>query len=264
MEARLEVVVAALQGQLGQNGIHPSPSRVYGIAWELVKAVAATERQCQLLRLLAFFETSQEHCTAGHVISAGALMCAGGMLSDEDVRRWERAMYLMLVAHPPFAKDVISAACYCVAQLAVCGGSVALVGTAGTSLQNSASTAILPEEVATELLAECADALVRAHQGEEEGAGGTKGETELTEKGPQQAAALRDALIGYALDALFFRRGAVELSSLLSRRVLIPLLLCGGHASLTSHHARIQSLLQSLAEETARQGRSGRFYRGSF
>ncbi|RNF25872.1 methyltransferase [Trypanosoma conorhini] len=248
MEAGLEAVVAALQGRIDPSRPSPHPSRAYGIAWELVQALAAAERRRQLLRLLTLFEQCQEDCTAGHVVSAGALVSAGGLVSDDDVRRWEGAMHSMLLAHPSFAKDVVSAVCFCVAQMAVRYGSVALVGAAGASLQNVAATARLPEEVATELLVECADALVKAHREEGEGAADAAEQEEL---GGNDG--LRDALIGYALDALSCRRWAVGLSSLLSRRVLIPLLLCGGHESLGSHHARVQALLRSLAAETARQ-----------
>ncbi|ESS64532.1 hypothetical protein TCDM_07364 [Trypanosoma cruzi Dm28c] len=256
MEAKLEAVVAALHGRFDKNGSFSHPSHAYGIAWELVNALAATERRCQLQRLLLLFEENRDDYTVGQIVSAGSLVRACGLLLEHEVWRWERAMHSILVSHPPFSRDVVSSVCFCVAQMAVCGDSVALIGVAGASLQNTASGESLPEEVASELLAECTDVLVRRHREEEEGKeeGDTNEGKDPRGKSSSRRAALRDALIGYALDALSCKRGAEALSSLLSCRVLIPLLLSGGHQSLESHHPRVQSLLQSISKETARQG----------
>ncbi|KEG10956.1 hypothetical protein DQ04_03111010 [Trypanosoma grayi] len=253
MRANLEDVVAALHRRFDERGAYAHPSHAYSVAQELTNALTTSECQCQLQRLLSLFECDKEECAVAHVVAAGALVCGGvgAALSEEEERRWELTTHAMLTAHPPFSTSVVAAVCYCVAQMAVKGRCAALVQAAGTALCGGiVSSTTITEEAAMELLAQCADTLVSDRQKEQEKEGGDA--ITLRDQIASETA-LKDMLVRCALDALSCARGDAMLTSFLSRRVLIPLLLSDGNASLSKYDSCIQSLLLSLTADKAKQ-----------
>ncbi|KAH9578778.1 tRNA/rRNA methyltransferase [Trypanosoma melophagium] len=258
MQANLEDIVSALHRRCNRTSDCLLPSNVYGIGLDLTKAISVSEQHSQFMRLLSMFECNKEECTVYHVVSLCSLVCGSNVVEvgGEYIKRWESVMHSILTAHTPFSKSIVSAVCFCLAEAAVKGLSVVLVRMAGASLQGGDASTEFPVETAMELLACCADALVsiRNNQKHQEQIEGNKKEKEEEMVNIiQHELMLKDMLICFAIDILFCIHGDELITSFLSRRVLIPLMLSGGQESLAGYHSRIQDLLQTFSADKSKQ-----------